>query len=170
MIAPVFVDTNVFVYARDASEPTKQRRAAAWLGLLWQHRLGRTSMQVLSEFYVTVTRKLQPGLRHEDAWDDVDALLAWQPQNLDEAVMRRARAVEQRYRLSWWDSLVVGAAQFQGCELILTEDLQDGAMYGTVTARSPFTLSVSEDVASYALASAPIGTHPARGRPKRAKR
>jgi predicted nucleic acid-binding protein len=47
--ALVFVDTNVFLYARDAGEPTKQPRAAAWLEQLWRERSGRTSMQVLSE-------------------------------------------------------------------------------------------------------------------------
>ena len=170
MSAPVFVDTNVFVYARDASEPVKQPRAAAWLAYLWQQRLGRTSIQVLSEFYVTVTRKLQPGLRPDDAWDDVTTLLTWQPQDIDEALLRRGREIEQRHRLSWWDSLVVSAAQLQGCELILTEDLQDGAIYGTVTARSPFTLSLNEDISSYAVSRPPARAHPARGRPKRAQR
>jgi len=168
MSGPVFVDTNVFVYARDASEPLKQARASAWLRSLWEMRLGRTSMQVLSEFYVTVTRKLQPGLPAEEAWDDVTALMSWEPQPIDEALMHRGREVEHRYRLSWWDSLIVGAAQLQGCELILTEDLQDGGVYGDVTARSPFTLSLNEDVASYAVSRMPLSGHPPRGRPKRA--
>ena len=170
MNAPVFVDTNVLVYARDASAPSKQRRARDWLAYLWQQRLGRTSMQVLSEFYVTVTRKLRPGLSPDDAWDDVTALLTWQPQAIDEALMQRGREVEQQYRLSWWDSLVVSAAQLQGCELILTEDLQDGGVYGNVTARSPFTLGLSENIPSYAVSRAPLRRHPPRGRPKLAVR
>ena len=168
MSGPVFVDTNVFVYARDASEPSKQTRAHAWLRALWEMRLGRTSVQVLSEFYVTVTRKLQPGLRPDEAWDEVTALMSWEPQPIDEALMQRGREIEQRYQLSWWDSLIVGAAQLEGCELILTDDLQDGGVYGNVTARSPFTLSLNEDVASYAVPRMPMSRHPPRGRPKRA--
>ena len=64
------------------------------------------------------------------------------------------------------DSLIVGAAQLQGCELILTEDFQDGGVDGDVTAPSPFTLSLNEDVASYAVSRMPLSMHPPRGRPK----
>ena len=167
MTAPVFVDTNVLLYARDASEPVKQPRAAAWLERLWREQLGRTSVQVLSEYYVNVTRKLDPGLPADEGWDDVMALFAWRPQPIDEALMQSAREIEKRHRLSWWDSLVVGAAQLQGCVLLLTEDLQDGGVYGGVSVRSPFTLAVDEPIASYAVAPVSTLRHPPRGRPKR---
>ena len=111
MIAPVFVDTNVLIYARDARDPSKGLRAKEWLERLWLEQLGRISVQVLSEYYVTVTRKLHPGLSPADAWDDVCALFSWHPQNIDEALMRRGHEIEERYRLGWWDSLIVGAAQ-----------------------------------------------------------
>jgi predicted nucleic acid-binding protein len=165
MTASVFVDTNVFLYARDAGEPVKQPLAAAWLERLWREQLGRTSVQVLSEYYVNVTRKLDPGLPAGDAWDDVTALFAWRPQPIDDAVMRSAREIEKRHRLSCWDSLVVAAAQIQGCTLLLSEDLQDGGVYGEVTVRSPFTLPLGETIAVYA----PVVTRrpPSRGRPKR---
>jgi len=170
MTGPVFVDTNVFVYTRDAGEPVKQPRAIAWLERLWREQLGRTSVQVLSEYYVTVTRKLDPGLPPGDAWDDVSALFAWRPQPIDEALMQRGRDIEQRYRLSWWESLVIGAAQEQGCGLLLSEDLHDGGVYGGVTVRSPFTLAVDEPTAPYTVSPAATLRHPRRGRPKRATR
>lgn len=166
MIAPVFVDTNVIVYARDAREPTKQRLAESWLEHLWRERLGRTSFQVLSEYYVSVTRRLDPGLSPEEAWDDVNALQAWNPRPVDRAVLERGRAVEARYRISWWDSLVVAAAQLEGCAVLLTEDLQDGAQFDGVTVRSPFTLSIAESRAVYAVVP-PTSRHPPRGRPRR---
>ena len=166
MTAPVFVDTNVIVYARDAREPAKQRLAETWLDHLWHERLGRISFQVLSEYYVSVTRKLDPGLTPEEAWDDVNALLAWQPRPIDRAVLERGRAVEARYRLSWGDSLVVAAAQLEGCAVLLTQDLQDGATFDGVTVRSPFTLSAAESRAVYTVAPA-TPRHPARGRPRR---
>jgi hypothetical protein len=59
---PVFVDTNVLVYARDASEPEKQPQAAAWIEHLWWTRTARLSFHVLQEYYATTTRKLKPGL------------------------------------------------------------------------------------------------------------
>ena len=58
MSARFFVDTNLLVYSRDASEPEKQARAALWMEALWERGNGRVSAQVLHEFYVTVTRKL----------------------------------------------------------------------------------------------------------------
>jgi predicted nucleic acid-binding protein len=167
MTALVFVDTNVLVYSRDAGEARKQPLAAAWITRLWREQLGRTSMQVLSEYYVTVTRKLEPGLKPADAWDDIQALLSWQPQPIDTALIRRAREVEQRHRLSWWDSLIVGAAQLQNCTVLLSEDLQDHGAYGGVTVRSPFTLALNEPAAAYAVPPAVARSHPPRGRPRR---
>ena len=168
MIAPVFVDTNVLLYARDAGEPVKQPLALRWLQQLWQDRSGRTSIQVLSEFYVNATRKLVPGMPPERAWEDVEALLAWSPQSTDGMLLARGREIERRYRLSWWDSLIVAAAQLQDCALLLTEDLHDGAQYGDVRVRSPFTLSVGESGAQYGARHLQARSlHRGRGRPPR---
>ena len=169
MTALVFVDTNLLLYVRDAEDPVKQARAAEWLGHLWREHTGRTSVQVLSEYYVNVTRKLSPGLPHEEAWDDVEALMTWRPQLVDEPLLRRARDIEIRYRLSWWDCTIVGAAQLQGCALLLTEDLQDGALYGSVTVRSPFSFRAEQLPALYAVEPAVARRHAARGRPRKAK-
>jgi predicted nucleic acid-binding protein len=167
MTAPVFVDTNVLLYWRDGRHPAKQARAAAWLAHLWREQTGRTSTQVLSEYYVNVTRKLAPGLSPDEAWDDVQTLLAWEPQPIDGPLLQRGRTVGSRYRLSWWDGLVVAAAQVQACSLLLTGDLQDGAVYGGLTVRSPFTLSLGEEAAAYGAAAAAAPRHRRRGRPSR---
>jgi predicted nucleic acid-binding protein len=119
---------------------------------------------VLSEYYVTVTRKLAPGLPPEEAWDDVSALLAWNPQPIDRGVLTGAHEIEQRYRLSWWDSLVVAAAQVQGCAILLSEDLQDGATFAGVTVRNPFSFGVAQATASYDVASATRARRATRGR------
>jgi hypothetical protein len=74
----------------------------------------------------------------EDAWRDVQALLSWKPHPINVELLNRARVIELKYRLSWWDSQIVAAAQAQGCQLLLTEDLQDGAIYDSVVARNPF--------------------------------
>jgi predicted nucleic acid-binding protein len=166
MIAPVFVDANVLVYLRDATNAIKQSRAADWMDRLWRERSGRTSMQVLSEFYVTATRKLRPVISNEIAWSFVESLLAWQPQPIDGALLQRAREIEQRHRLSWWDSMVVAAAQLQDCAVLLTEDMHDGAVFGGVTVRSPFTLAVEEPREQYEIAST-AQSHPPRGRPRK---
>ena len=164
----IFVDTNVLVYRREANEPAKQRLAQAWIEHAWREQSGRTSMQALSEYYVNVTRKIEPPRDPLDAWDDVMALMAWNPQPVDRALLEAGRSVEARYRLSWWDSLIVAAAQLQGCTLLLTEDMQDGANYGGVTVRSPFTLAVSEAGATYGAQPIIASRHPPRGRPRKA--
>ena len=167
MTVPVFVDSNVFLYWRDATVPLKQARATSWLRVLWHERTGRISAQVLSEYYANVTRKLRPGLSPDDAWDDVRALMSWRPQAVDEEVLERGREIERHFRLSWWDSLIVAAAQVQSCPVLLSEDLQDGAVYGGVTVRSPFTLGAGDGTKAYDVAPAAVGRHRPRGRPKR---
>lgn len=138
MTGPVFVDANVFIYLYDAVYPAKQAAAAEWLERLWQEGIGRTSTQALSEFYVTVTRKLPHPLSADRAAAELATYSAWSPQPIDLPLLERGRLVESRYRLQWWDCLIVAAAQAQNCELLLTEDLQDGASYGGVRVRNPF--------------------------------
>jgi predicted nucleic acid-binding protein len=167
MTVAVFVDTNVFVYARDASEPSKQPRAGEWIRELWLAQRGRTSVQVLSEYYNTVTRKLRPGIERDDAWDDVNALFAWQPQKIDRHLLELARAIERRHGLSWWDSMIVAAAQLQNCEVLLSEDLQHGWTCDTVTVHNPFTDGIGEARPSYPAFAAPVSRHRPRGRPKK---
>ena len=167
MTAPVFVDANVLLYSRDPLEPAKMSQARAWLDHLWRQSLGCTSMQVLSEFYVNLKRKAGAGLAPDEAWREVSKYLAWRPQAIDEDLFRRAHEIERRHRLSWWDSMVVAAAQVQHCVLLLTEDLQDGAVLGSVTVRSPFTLAVQEAAAAYTAPRA-APRYRSRGRPRRA--
>jgi predicted nucleic acid-binding protein len=166
MNATVFVDTNVLVYARDAGEPLKQPLAAEWLRELWMEQRGRTSIQVLSEYYATVTRKLRPGLSSDDAWEDVAALLAWEPQEIDRTVLARAHEIERRHSLSWWDAMILAAAQLQNCAVLLSEDLQHGWTCGTVTVRNPFAAGIEDARANYAAVPAPVSRHRRRGRPR----
>jgi predicted nucleic acid-binding protein len=168
MTAPCFVDANVFIYARDSRNAAKQTRAVEWIARLWQGRLGRTSLQVLSEYHAVATRKLVPRIPADEAWEDVRELFAWGPHPVEEALLRRAREVEQRWRLSWWDSMVVAAAQLQDCALLLSEDFQDGAVFAGVTVRSPFTLDVREPAAGYAaMPLVAASRHRGRGRPRK---
>lgn len=144
MTGDVFVDTNVAVYALDASEPDKQRRAAEWMDRLWVSRQGRVSFQVLQELYVTVTEKLDPGMERKGAREIVRALLAWRPIAVDAHIVEAAFGIQDRFRLSWWDALIVAAAESAGCEILLSEDLQHGAELGPVRIVDPFRMSPAE--------------------------
>ena len=135
---PVFVDTNVLVYARDASEPEKQPQAAAWVEHLWRTRTARLSFQVLGEYYATTTRKLRPGLAPEQARADVRDLVAWRPVPVGTQLLEAGWTVEDRFGLSCWDALIVAAARIAGCEYLLTEDLQHGAEFDGLQVVDPF--------------------------------
>jgi predicted nucleic acid-binding protein len=138
MTGPAFVDTNILVYARDAGEPVKQARAMDVLRVLWETRRGRVSLQVLQEYYVTVTCKLKPGLPQEDARDDVIALLAWRPLATSGSTLTKAWEIEDRFGFSWWDSLIVASALENRCQLLLSEDLQDGQQIDGLRILNPF--------------------------------
>jgi predicted nucleic acid-binding protein len=167
MTALVFVDTNILVYARDARQESKREIATQWLARLWHGQTGRTSVQVLSEYYVTLTRKLKPGILADDAWDDVQALMAWEPQQIDRELLSLSREVERRYRLSWWDSMVVAAAQLQSCVVLLSEDLQDRMVFDRVTVRNPFAMKVEDVQAEYRVTAPEHPRHRKPGRPRR---
>jgi predicted nucleic acid-binding protein len=165
MTGLVFVDTNVLLYRADRDEPVKRLRANDWIDHLWREKTGRTSMQVLSEFYANLRRKGGTRAVNEESWSHVQPYFAWKPLAIDGNLLLRAHEVERRWRLSWWDSMVVAAAQLQDCALLLTEDLQDGAQFGAVTVRSPFTLDVREAAAAYAALPPAVPRHRPRGRP-----
>jgi hypothetical protein len=114
------------------------------------------------------TNRRSPALREPSGlrWK---SFIAWNPQPIDVELLHRGHEIEQRYRLSWWDSLIVGAAQLQNCVLLLTEDLPDRSVYGSVTVRNPFTFGVAEDLTHYSVEKAPARAYPRRGRPKRVK-
>jgi len=165
MTGPCFVDANVFLYTQDRRDLAKHQRAEEWLDRLWRSSLGRTSIQALSEFYAVSTRKF--GVAPQITWVEVARYFPWDPQPIDEELLRAGREIELRYKLSWWDSLIVAAAQLQDCVLLLTEDLQDGAVFGAVTVRSPFTLEAREAAVRYTVERSRPPVHRPRGRPRR---
>ena len=137
-VNPVFVDTNVLLYSEDAANTVKQARATAWLRELWLRRMGRISNQVLNEFYVNATRKLQPVMPQGDARAEVRRYQRWQPWVLDHATVETAWSVQSRFQLSYWDALVVASAQAQGCRYLLSEDMQHMQVMDQVQIINPF--------------------------------
>lgn len=142
MNVTIFVDTNVLVYARDNATGDKHRRAAEWMRRLWQEQSGRLSMQVLHEYYVTVTAKLKPGRSRAEAREDVRQLCAWRPVSADEQTLFHAWEVSDRYKIEFRDSLVVAAAIRSGANYLLTEDLQDEQELAGLRVINPFTHAV----------------------------
>jgi predicted nucleic acid-binding protein len=134
--SPVFVDSNVFLYAIDEADLKKQQAAQNWRSELWKSRRGRVSFQVLGEFYVNAVRK-QPAAR-EEARAEVRDLLAWNPVVADAALLERGWKLQDRYQLSYWDALIVAAARASSCRYLLTEDLQAGQKLDGIEVVNPF--------------------------------
>ena len=139
MTAPVFVDTNVLIYALDEADAKKHQAAQLWRAELWKSRRGRVSFQVLQEFYVKVTQK-RPAAR-EAARAEVRNLLLWRPVPVDADVLELGWKMQDRYRLSFWDALIVAAAKAASCRYLLTEDLQAGQNFDGVVVVNPFLRS-----------------------------
>ncbi len=134
----IFVDTNVFIYAHDADAGGKHSIAADILRDLWQTRAGIMSTQVFQEFYVNVTRKIPTPIPRSDARDIISQYSVWNIVGIDTSRIVTASQIEERHKISFWDALIVAAAQFAGAQRILTEDLKHGDIIGGVLIENPF--------------------------------
>ncbi len=136
MSARSFFDTNILIYADDKSAPAKQRRT---LDLVAAHRragTGVVSMQVLQEYFVTVTRKL--GVDARVARRKVELLAEFDVAVPDVADILAAIDLHRLHRLSFWDCLVIRSAKQSGCSVLLTEDLQESREVDGVRIVNPF--------------------------------
>lgn len=132
-----FVDTNILLYAvsRAVDERSKAEKA---LEILGSGEVG-LSVQVLQEFYVQSTdAKRAHRLTHEQASLLVESWLRFPVQDLTVPLLRAAMATAERFRVSYWDAMIVEAARTMGCRQVLTEDLNDGQSYDGVVVHNPF--------------------------------
>ena len=138
MSAKAFVDTNVLVYAHDSSAGEKYEKAKSLVRKLWTERTGVVSTQVLQEFYVTVRKKvLHPGdISNAKRW--LSHYVNWHVIENDGSAVLQAIDVEQRYQLSFWDALIVQAANRADTPLLYSEDLNHDKRYGAVRVENPF--------------------------------
>ena len=113
-----FVDTNVLVYAYDRGAGPKHERALSIIEKLWIEGGGAVSTQVLQEFYVNVRRKAQKPISNNQARTLIADYLAWDPIVNDVATLLDAIDVERHYKLSFWDSMIVEAAQRSGASVL----------------------------------------------------
>jgi predicted nucleic acid-binding protein len=137
MTEPIFVDTNVWVYAVDAADTAKRERALR----VTAPAPGRdlvVSAQVLTEFYAVVTRKLAVPVSVEDAEAMVRQLSVLPVVAIDSSLIVAAIAGSREWQISIWDALILRAAAVAGCRRVLSEDLADGATYGSVVVENPF--------------------------------
>lgn len=134
----VFVDTNVLIYAHDLDAGPKHERAVSVISDLWEKESGIISVQVLQEFYVNVTRKIPKPLTPASARGIIRNYLAWHVEPNDAAAVLLASEIEEKYRLSFWDALIVATASRAGADRILSEDLNHGQLIEGIRIENPF--------------------------------
>jgi predicted nucleic acid-binding protein len=135
----VFLDTNVLVYANDAAEPEKQGTARKLIRDVLHAETGVISVQVLSEFWVTVTRKIRKPLSVSTARQEAELFGLLTIVDLDSRLFYDAIRLQQLYQISYWDAQIVAAAETAECAVLYSEDLNAGQKYGNVTVVNPFS-------------------------------
>ena len=138
----VFLDTNILVYAHDLDAGHKQTIALRVIRELWEARSGVLSVQVLQEFYVTMTRGLKRPLTPTAVREIIRDYGNWPVQMNDADSVLAASRIEEKYRLSFWDSLIIAAAVRAKAAKILTEDLQSGQVIEGILIENPFLAAV----------------------------
>ena len=134
-----FIDTNILVYAYDNHFPDKQQRAREILIRAVKNGSGVLSTQVLGEFFTVVTKKIKVPLSVKNARDIIKYMGSMPVQEIDLLVVNRAIDTLEQYKISYWDSLIIAAAERAGCNHILSEDLNAGQKYHEMEIINPFT-------------------------------
>jgi len=137
MSARSFLDTNVLVYADDKRAPAKQRRAVELLTKLRTDKAGVLSLQVLQEYFVTVTRKL--GVDPATARRKVELLAEFDVVIPTVADVLAAIDLHRLHLMSFWDALILHSAKQSGCSVVLTEDMQHAQLISGLQIVNPFS-------------------------------
>ena len=133
-----FVDAVVLVYAHDVTAGDKHSRARALVAELWNTREGCLSVQVLQEFFVTVTRKIPRPLEAPATAQIIDDLAHWHVHAPAAGDVLAAIGIHQRTGASFWDAMILRSAKELGCQTLHSEDLSPGQAYDGVQVRNPF--------------------------------
>ena len=126
------------MYAHDLNAGEKRRGAAAQLERLWDEQAGTLSVQVLQEFFVSATRKIAKPVATAQAREVLRLYRAWVRQDTPADTVLRATEIAELARLSFWDGLIVAAAEEAGCEKLLSEDMGHGQQVAGVRIVNPF--------------------------------
>jgi predicted nucleic acid-binding protein len=132
-----FVDTNILVYAHDLVSGIKNERARALVERLWSSGGGVLSTQVLQELCINLRRKAVKPLTTEQLRSLIEDYSDWEIVINTQASVVDALMIETRYQISFWDALIVHAAESSGAAILYSEDLSDRQTYGSVRVVNP---------------------------------
>ena len=133
-----FVDTNILVYAHDNAAGFRHQRAKALIEQLWDSGQGVLSTQILQEFCFSLQRKLARPLPASEVRRIVQPYATWEVVvNTPQAAIE-ALEVSVRYKISYWDALVLHAAEYAGVAVLYSEDFSHGQKYASIRVVNPF--------------------------------
>jgi predicted nucleic acid-binding protein len=133
-----FVDTNILVYTQDLAAGDKCPRAQALTRELWEDRSGVISTQVLQELYLALRRKLKSPISAAEAAEILRDYSEWDVVVNNRESIFRAIDIETRFKISFWDALILQAAETAGAKTIFSEDLSPGGRYAGMQVANPF--------------------------------
>jgi len=133
-----FIDTNILIYAHDLSAGRKHQMAKKLVADLWDSARGCLSVQVLQEFYVTITEEVTRPIPDDAAMGIISDLSKWTIHAPDADDVLEAIRLRRLHLLSFLDALILCSAEKLGCSILWTEDLNHGQMFGRVQALNPF--------------------------------
>lgn len=136
-----FVDTNILVYTQDLAAGDKCSRAQVLMNALWEDRNGIISTQVLQELYIALRRRLKSPMSAIEAAEILRDYSEWQVVVNNRESIFRAIDIETRYKVSFWDALILQAAEQAGAKTVYSEDLSHGARYAGMQVVNPFIAS-----------------------------
>ncbi|HZM02467.1 MAG TPA: PIN domain-containing protein [Candidatus Saccharimonadales bacterium] len=136
MTAQCFADTNIFLYAgsKDPADAAKKKIARRLIAF---EDIG-LSAQVLQEFIAAAASKQRLGIDAAEAKATLGVLVAFPIVPITAGLVLQAWEIKSRYQISYWDAAIIAAAQELSCEVIYSEDLNDGQNYAGVVVRNPF--------------------------------
>ena len=138
MSANYFLDSNILVYAHDAADPEKQQRAQNLIFEGMRETTGVISAQVLNEFFVTATKKIEQPLSIPSTRHILLLLSHLEVVDLDYDMVIRAVGIQQEYRISHWDAMILSAAERAECGILYSEDLSHRQKYCGIECINPF--------------------------------
>jgi predicted nucleic acid-binding protein len=133
-----FVDSNVLIYAYDNQAGEKQHQAQERLTALWSTGNGVLSVQVLQEFFNNATRKLVDPIGIAKAREIVKLYREWVVAPTTPEHVLNAADIMVAHRISFWDSLILAAAEAANAAVLLSEDLSHGQVIAGVRVENPF--------------------------------
>ena len=135
----LFFDTNILVYAFDKSDKLKHNISSNLIKTAFENRNGCISTQVLQEFFVVTTQKIEKTLTINDARDIIKDFSVWTVIDTNLPVILQSIEVMKGHKLSFWDSLIICAAKVAGCSTIYTEDLSHKQVIENIKIINPYS-------------------------------